>query len=868
MNQATHITGNGERLLDRLRRLSSPELMAAALLLLSTVAALVWANSSAGHTYAEFWHAEVALRLGGAELSLSLHHLVNDGLMTFFFFFVGLEVKRELVLGELADRRRAMVPIMAAIMGLIVPALVYVLINRGGEGASAWGMVISTDTAFLLGVIALLGRGVPLQLRVFLLALAVVDDVGALAVIAIFYTDNLNLGFLALAAAGVALMLALRRIKVWRGPPYLVLAVASWIILYMSGVHATLLGVAIALITPAYRVRQQEVAEVDRLTRRYLQHPDTTHAHAARLSIERSVPVGERLQELWRPWIDYVFVPLFALANAGVVLAGDALAAAAASPVTLGAIAGLVLGKPVGILLGCVLVVGLKLGELPRGLSKLHLTGGAVLTGIGFTISLLIVGRAIPEPALADQARVGILVASLLAGVLGFSLLWLAARRVPRAQAESTPLQPPVDAARDHVRGPAHAPLTLVGFGDFQAPFQGWGAVDELRERFGDRLRFVFRHVPAPEHQYAHLAAEAAEAAGTQGRFWEMHDRLFQHAGLLSAADLLDHASALGLDVPRFARELGSGQHRRRVDQDLASARASGVDASHSYFVNGQRHCGAHDAQSLAAALLATADEPVQGSSEAKQWMPLPARPHAWNPRDELSRLPQDMAETPDFAGDHPRLTDAQLARIETVAERRRVERGDVLCQPGDEHHALYVVLSGAVAMIGYDSTAGRRVVRVHHEGRFFGALDLLRHQRILRTAVAIRAGEMLRVPAERLRSLLAGDAELRDLLARTFLLREAMSPEFTPDLCILALPDDPRAPQIQDWAARHGLSARLNDPTTFDDAQRVIVRLGFAVEDLPVVLMPDGTVLRAAGVAEVEHAYFDPSDKTGASPQ
>ena len=251
MNQATHITGNGERLLDRLRRLSSPELMAAALLLLSTVAALVWANSSAGHTYAEFWHAEVALRLGGAELSLSLHHLVNDGLMTFFFFFVGLEVKRELVLGELADRRRAMVPIMAAIMGLIVPALVYVLINRGGEGASAWGMVISTDTAFLLGVIALLGRGVPLQLRVFLLALAVVDDVGALAVIAIFYTDNLNLGFLALAAAGVALMLALRRIKVWRGPPYLVLAVASWIILYKSGVHAPLLGGAMPPITAA-----------------------------------------------------------------------------------------------------------------------------------------------------------------------------------------------------------------------------------------------------------------------------------------------------------------------------------------------------------------------------------------------------------------------------------------------------------------------------------------------------------------------------------------------------------------------------------------------------------------------------------------
>ena len=862
MNQTTHITGNGERLLDRLRRLSSPELLAAALLLLGTVVALVWANSSAGHTYAEFWHAEVALRLGAGELSLSLHHLVNDGLMTFFFFFVGLEVKRELVLGELADRRRAVVPIMAAIMGLVVPALVYVLINRGGAAASAWGMVISTDTAFLLGVIALLGRGVPLQLRVFLLALAVVDDVGALAVIAIFYTDNLHFGFLALAMAGVMLMLAMRRIRIWRGPPYLVLAIASWIMLYMSGVHATLLGVAIALITPAYRVRQQEVAEVDRLTRRYLQHPDTTHAHAARLSIERSVPVGERLQELWRPWIDYVFVPLFALANAGVVLAGDALAAAAASPVTLGAIAGLVLGKPVGILLGCALVVGLKLGELPRGLSKLHLAGGAVLTGIGFTISLLIVGRAIPEPAPADQARVGILVASLLAGVLGFALLWLAARRVPKEQTEAAELQPPVDATRDHIRGPAQAPLTLVGFGDFQAPFQGWGAVDELRERFGDRLRFVFRHVPRPEHPYAHLAAEAAEAAGSQGRFWEMHDRLFQHAGPLSAADLLDHARALGLDVPRFARELGSGQHRRRVEQDLVSARASGVDNSHTFFVNGRRHSGAHDAQSLAAALVATAGEPVVVSPEAQAEAPLPARPQAWSLQDELSRLPEDMAETPDFAGDHPRLTDAQLERIEKVAERR--QRGDVLCQPGDENYALYVVLSGAVVMIGYDSRARRRIVRVHRERRFFGALDLQRNQRILRTAVAIRAGEVLHVPAERLRSLLAGDAELRDLLARTFLLREAMTPESTPDLCILALPDDPRAPQLQDWAARHGLSARLSNAAGFADTQQAIDRLGWALEDLPVVLLPDGTVLHAAGVAEVERMYFGQSSTTG----
>jgi NhaA family Na+:H+ antiporter len=853
---------------ERLRGRLSPDIVAAALLLLGTVVALVWANSPAGDTYVSFWHTEFAVRLGGAELSLSLQHWINDGLMAFFFFVVGLEVKRELVLGELADRRRAMVPTLAAIMGLIVPALVYILINRGGEAASAWGIVISTDTAFLLGVIALLGRSCPFQLRVFLLALAVVDDIGALATIAIFYTDNLNLGFLALAVAGVGLMLALRWLRVWRGPAYLVLAAISWVMLYMSGVHATLLGVAIALITPAYRVRRDDVAEVARRTRTYLQDPHPTHARAARLSIERSVPVGERLQALWRPWTDYVFVPLFALANAGVVLSADSLAAAAASPVTLGAIAGLVLGKPVGILLGCALAVGLKLGDLPPGLTKLHLTGGAVLTGIGFTISLLVVGLSIPDPALADQARVGILVASLLAAVAGFALLRLAARRVPKAEARSMLLQPPVDAARDHIRGPVEAPLTLVGFGDFAAPFRGWGAVAELRERFGDRLRYVYRSVPRPEHPNSHLAAEAAEAAGAQGRFWEMHDRLFQQSDRLSAPDLMDHAAALGLDLSHFARELGSGRYRRRVEEDLASARASGVDESHTFFVNGRRHSGPHDAESLAAALLATAGEDLNDSPPEGNEAPLPVPPRAWNPDDEMPRLPEDLAETPDRGGDHPRLTDAQLARIEAAGERRQVTRGDVLYQPGDQGYDFYVVVSGAVAVIGYVGSTERRVVRVHGARRFLGALDLLRNQRVVRTAVVIRSGEVLRVPVERLRSLLAGDVELRDLVARAFLLREVIGRELAADLCILAVPDDPRTQELREWAQNHGLSAQLSDVSAFEDTQQALARLGLTIDDLPVVLMPDGAMLRAPAIADVERALSGRSNAGEAVPE
>lgn len=863
MNSAT----GGSPLLERLRKHASPDLIAAGLLLLGTLVALVWANSPWGHTYAAFWHSEFALRVAGSELSLSLHHWVNDGLMAFFFFIVGLEVKRELVIGELADRRRAMVPILAAIMGLIVPAVLYAWINRGGEAAGAWGMVISTDTAFLLGVVALLGRACPSPLRIFLLALAVVDDIGALAVIAIFYTDNLHFGFLALAASGLGLMFALRWLKFWRGPAYLVLAVASWVMLYMSGVHATLLGVVIALMTPAYRVRRSEVAEVSRLTRAYLQHPHPTKAIAARLSIERSVPVGERLQALWRPWTDYVFVPLFALANAGVVLSAESLQAAAASSVTLGAIAGLVLGKPLGILLGCALAVGLKLGDLPRGVTRLQLVGGAALTGIGFTISLLIVDLSVPDPALADQARVGILAASLLTALAGFALLRWAARSVPLAQVRSLELQPPVDAARDHILGLVNAPLTLVAFGDFAAPYQGWGILTELRERFGDKMRFVYRHVPSPDHPHAYLAAEAAEAAGAQGKFWQMHDRLYQREGELSAADLLDHATALGLDVPRFARELGTGLYRSRIEADLASARASDVNASHSFFVNGQRYTGPHDAQSLAAALIATAHEPVEIPHQAEQWTPVAARPTSWSPAEELQRLPQDMEETPDFAGDHPRMTDAQVARIERVANRRSVRRGEVLCQPGDGDYALYVVLSGAVATIGHDSAAARRVVRVHRAHRFFGALDSRRKQRILRTVIVIEAGEVLRVPAERLSSLFAGDHELRDLLARTFLLREAIGPEFTPDLCILAPPNDARTLQLQEWAAAHGLTARVGDPAAFDDAQATLARLGLAAQDLPVVLMPDGTLLRSASVADVERAYVRAQDAVGHKP-
>jgi NhaA family Na+:H+ antiporter len=598
--------GRLARVAPLLRRLRT-EAGGAGLLLTATVVALVWANSPWAESYEAFWATELSLRIGGAELALDLQHWANDGLMALFFFVVGLEVKRELVLGELTDWRRAAVPLVAALTGLTVPALVYVAFNLGDEAAAGWAVVISTDTAFLLGVLALLGSACPPQLRVFLLALAITDDVGALTVIALFYTEDLALGPLALALLGIALMYGLRWLRVWRGPAYLVLAVLAWIALYASGVHATLLGVTIALLTPAYAPRRDEVAVAAGKTRAYLQSPNPEFADAARLSIARSVPPGERLQQLWRPWTSTVIVPLFALANAGVPLNADTLRAAAVSPITLGVVAGLVIGKLGGILLGTTLAVRLRLGDLAPGLDRRQLAGGAALSGIGFTISLFIVDLAFDDEASANQARVGVLAASMLATLLGYVLLRLASRHQHTAGAQPDTLDRPVDPEYDHIRGPLDAPLTLVEYGDFECPFcgQATGAVQDLHDRFGDQLRYVFRHSPmAGSHPDAYLAAEASEAAAAQGQFWAMHDRLFAAQNKLSTADLLNHAAVLNLDLDRFTRDLRTSRFTRRVQQDIESAQASGVTGTPTLYIGNRRHTGHLDVDTLAAALL------------------------------------------------------------------------------------------------------------------------------------------------------------------------------------------------------------------------------------------------------------------------
>jgi Na+/H+ antiporter NhaA len=592
-----------------LRRFLGWDAAAAALLLGATVLALLWANSPLGDTYDDFWHTELALRIGGDELALDLQHWVNDGLMVFFFFVIGLELRRELEMGGLTDAERARVPLVASVAGLAVPALVFLALNPTGEAARAWGVVISTDTAFLLGVLAVAGPRFSAPVRLFLLTMAVADDVGALTIIALFYTEDLRLLPLALALLGLFVIVKLRRLEVWRGPAYLVVAVGVWLATYESGVHPTIAGVVIALLMPVHAPRRDQVEEAERLTRRFRQSPTPESAHAAREGVVRAVSVNERLQRLYEPWTTYVIIPVFALANAGVHLTGSTLDAALSSRLTWGIIAGLVLGKLVGITVATVLTVRLRLATLPPGLPLNQVVGGAALSGIGFTISLFIVDLALDDPALQDQARVGVLTASVLAAVLGWAIFRGAAALGREPAGPPTRLALPVDPVRDHIRGSVDAPLTLVEYGDFECPFcsRATGSIEEVRDYFGDRLRYVFRHLPLEDvHPHASTAAEASEAAAAQGKFWEMHDHLFRNQDDLELRDLLRHAWTLGLDVSTFAEDLVGGRWAKRVHQDLIDAEASGAAGTPTFFVGEERHTGSYDAATLIRALEAS----------------------------------------------------------------------------------------------------------------------------------------------------------------------------------------------------------------------------------------------------------------------
>jgi NhaA family Na+:H+ antiporter len=369
--------------------------------------------------------------VGGLEWAEDLRHVVNDGLMTLFFFVVGLEIKRELVVGELNNLRRAALPALAAIGGMVLPAALYLALNLDGPSARGWGIPMATDIAFAVGVLAILGDRIPSGLKVFLVSLAIVDDIGAVLVIALFYTEGIHAGWLIAGLGVLASIVVLRRMRVLWIPAYVVLGTVVWLAIFESGVHATIAGVALGLLTPARPTDPGGLQDVVDNARAMPDEPDAESVRATTLQAREVVSIAERLEHLLHPWTSFVIVPLFALANAGLGLSVDAARDAAASSVTLGIVVGLVAGKTAGIAAMSWLALRLRVAEAPEGVLSRHLIGGAAVAGIGFTVSLFITGLAFTDARLAAEAKMGVLSGSVAAGVIG-ALILVGGRRVSR----------------------------------------------------------------------------------------------------------------------------------------------------------------------------------------------------------------------------------------------------------------------------------------------------------------------------------------------------------------------------------------------------------------------------------------------------
>lgn len=407
------------------------------LLIICTVIALAWANSPWFHSYHDLWHTHLVVNIGSLlNLDYTIHHWINDGLMAIFFFTVGLEIKRELLVGELSSMQKASLPIAGAIGGMVVPALFYVIFNSGGEGADGWGIPMATDIAFVVGIMALLGPKIPLTLKIFVLALAIADDIGAVMVIAIFYTAEISLTALVVAAVVLVFLVLLNKLGTKSLIPYTILGIILWLAFLKSGVHATIAGVLLAFTIPASsRYNTNEFS--DRVKNLIKKFDDTgdhwknvlnnserqSHVHAIENSCERILTPLQRFEHGLHPWVAFFIIPVFALANAGVTLAGLDILGALLSPISLGIIVGLFIGKQLGIFGFSYIAVKMKLASLPEGVNWKNLYGAGILAGIGFTMSLFIAGLAFNDPALLDLSKIGVLTGSLLSGIVGFVYL-------------------------------------------------------------------------------------------------------------------------------------------------------------------------------------------------------------------------------------------------------------------------------------------------------------------------------------------------------------------------------------------------------------------------------------------------------------
>lgn len=405
------------------------------ILIVMTLAALILANSSQADAFFAIWETKLTVGFGSWQLSKPLILWINDGLMAIFFFVVGLEIKREIIAGDLASPQRAALPLAAALGGMVVPALLYAALNLGQESIGGWGVPMATDIAFALGILALLGSRAPLPLKIFVTALAIVDDIGAVLVIALFYTAEITWSSLFIGAVIFALMVILNRAHVTRTWLYGLLGVGLWLALLYSGVHATIAGILAAMTIPARA--KVDVESFLRKSKMAIQayeeagSDDSELAEAGRQSAARILELAsesvesplQRLEHGLHPWVIYAIMPIFALANAGVAFGGSDLFGALSSPMALGVIAGLVIGKPLGIVGFSWLALRFKLAEMPDGLTMRHLVGGGFLAGIGFTMALFIANLAFPSSAFLDNAKIGVLVASLLSGIIGSAIL-------------------------------------------------------------------------------------------------------------------------------------------------------------------------------------------------------------------------------------------------------------------------------------------------------------------------------------------------------------------------------------------------------------------------------------------------------------
>jgi NhaA family Na+:H+ antiporter len=431
-----------EKILNPIQEFMHAETSGGIVLIICTIIALIWANSPFADSYFHLWHTYITFDFGGFVLKHSLHHWINDGLMVIFFFVVGLEIKRELLAGELSSAKKAALPVAGALGGMILPAIIYFSLNAGKEGVAGWGIPMATDIAFVVGIMALLGPKFPFSLKIFILALAIVDDIGAVLVIAIFYTAEISFSALVIAAGILLLLIAFNRLGVRSLIVYTIAGVALWLAFLESGVHATVAGVLLAFTIPvSSRINTKKfTTETKELLDEFDksgEHGENVLTNESRLVIVQSIESNcekiltplQRFEHLLHPWVAFFIMPVFALANAGVSVGGD-FVNSILNPISLGIILGLFFGKQLGIFFFSFIAIKAGLASKPEGVNYTKMYGAGILAGIGFTMSLFIANLAFPSEELLNVAKVGVLIASLISGIVGFIVVKIGLRKV------------------------------------------------------------------------------------------------------------------------------------------------------------------------------------------------------------------------------------------------------------------------------------------------------------------------------------------------------------------------------------------------------------------------------------------------------